>query len=233
MVCGGDLTFVIAGLGGGVGTGVAPLVARWSRESGALVVGLATTPFRAERGRHDVASRGVHAFREACNSLIVLDNERLLARVPDLPINQAFAVMDHLVGEVIRGISDALLEPSEIQLDFPDLREVLREGGTSTLLFGEGDVRDPTGVVDAAVTNSLLDVESFGAAGAVIQVTSGANMPLRSVHDVVNGLMGRLRSGARVAFGLRTDPEFEGALRVMAILTDVRARSSGTRSDGL
>src|SRR3972149_6918501 len=103
--------------------------ARWSRQSGALVVGLATTPFRAERNRQDVARQGVRAFREACNSLIVLDNERLLARVPDLPVDQAFAVMDHLVGEVIRGISDALLEPSVIPLDFPDLRAPLGLAG--------------------------------------------------------------------------------------------------------
>ena len=225
-VCGGDLTFVIAGLGGGVGTGVAPVVARWSRQSGALVVGLATTPFRAERNRQDIANRGVQAFREACNSLIVLDNERLLARVPDLPIDQAFAVMDHVVGEVIRGISEALLEPSLVQLDFPDLREILQQGGMSTLLFGEGDARDPEGVVDAALANSLLDADYADSGGAIIHVTSGTDLPLRSVHRVVDGVTERIRPGARVAFGLRTDREFEGSIRVMTILTGVRARNS-------
>ncbi len=230
-VCGGDLTFVIAGLGGGVGTGVAPLIAQWSRQSGALVVGLATTPFRAERSRQEVAVKGVQSFREACNSLIVLDNERLLARVPDLPVDQAFAVMDHLVGEVIRGISDALLEPSAIHLDFPDLREVLLQGGTSTLLFGEGDSLDPEGVVDAAFANSLLDADCSGAAGAVIHVTAGTDLPLRSVHGVVDRLTERIRPGARVAFGIRSDPEFEGSMRVMTILTGVRARAGVARPE--
>lgn len=222
-VCGGDLTFVIAGLGGGVGTGVAPLVARWARGSGALVVGLATTPFRAEGSRPHVARRGLVAFRESCNSLVVLENDRLLAQVADLPLEQAFAVMDHLVGEVVRGISEALLEPSAIHLDFPDVREILRGGGTSALLFGEGDSRDPEGVVDAAVANSLLDMDCSGASGAVIQLTAGADLPLGSVHRVVDGLARRIRSNARVAFGIRTDPEFEGAMRVMTIVTGVRA----------
>jgi cell division protein FtsZ len=225
FVSGGDLTFVIAGLGGGAGTGIAPIVAQWARMSGALVVGVATTPFRAERNRQDVARQGVHALREACNSLIVLDNDRLLARVPDLPLDQAFAVMDHLIGEVIRGISGALLEPSLIHLDFPDLREILAEGGTSTLLFGEGDGRDPDSVVAAALRNSLLDADLSGASGAIIHVTSGPDVSLRSVHHLVDGLTEHIRPAARVAFGIRTDPEFEGALRVMTVLTGVRARS--------
>lgn len=230
-VSGGDLTFVIAGLGGGIGTGVAPLVARWAVQSGAIVVGLATIPFRAERHRQVVAQRGVLAFRAACNSIVILENDRLLARVPDLAIEQAFAVMDHLTGEVIREISEALLQPSVVQLDFPDLREILREGGTSTLLIGEGDARDPEGVVEEAFATSLLEADCNGAAGAVIHVTSGTDLPLRSAHQVVDGLTARLRPGARVAFGIRTSPEFDGALRVLTILTGVRPQHLGAEPD--
>ena len=223
--CGGDLTFVIAGLGGGVGTGVAPLVARWARASGATVVGLATMPFRAERNRQEVARRSLPSMRDACNSLIVMDNERLADRVPDLPFEQAFAVMDHVMGEIVRGLADAICEPSLIQLDFPDLREVLREGGMSTLLFGEGDARYPESVVDATLDNSLLDVDTKGATGAVIHVTAGPSLPLRAVHGIVDGLTRGIPRDARVAFGVRTNPEFEGSLRVMTILTGVRGRS--------
>ncbi len=231
-VCGGDLTFVLAGLGGGLGTGVAPVVARWARHSGALVVGVATTPFRAERHRQEIARQGLPRLRDACNSLIVLENDRLVERVPNLPVDDAFAVMDHLIGEVIRGLSDALLQPSLIQLDFPDLHAILVEGGTSTLLFGEGDVRYPETVIDAVRSNALLDADVRGASGAIIHVTSGPDLSLRSVHHVVDGLSEHVRPGARVAFGVRMDPEFAGSLRVMTILTGVRERSRSADKHG-
>jgi len=222
--CGGDLTFVIAGLGGGTGTGLAPLVANWARISGAVVVGVATMPFRAEANRQEGARRGLEALGEACNSLVVLDNDRLLARVPDLPVEQAFAVMDHMVGEVIRGLVGAVNERSLIQLDFPDLTEILREGGTSTILFGEGDVYAPDTVVASALKNALLDADLRTGHGAVLHVTTEPNVPLRAVDAVLEGIRRELRRDARLAFGVRTDPEFDGSLRVMAVVTGVTSR---------
>jgi cell division protein FtsZ len=222
--CGGDLTFVIAGLGGGTGTGLAPLVANWVRMAGAIVVGVATMPFRAEARRQDAARRGLEALREACSSLIVLDNDRLLARVPDLPVEQAFAVMDHMVGEVIRGLVDAVNERSLIQLDFPDLTEVLRDGGVSTILFGEGDVYAPDTVVASALKNALLEADLRTAKGAVIQITTEPNVSLRAVDSVLEGLRKEFRRDARVAFGVRTNSEFAGSLRVMAVVTGVASR---------
>ena len=222
--CGGDLTFVIAGLGGGTGTGLAPLVANWARMAGAVVVGIATMPFRAEAHRQDAARRGLEALREACSSLIVLENDRLLARVPDLPVEQAFAVMDHMVGEVIRGLVDAVNERSLIQLDFPDLTQILRNGGVSTILFGEGDVYAPDTVVASALKNGLLEADLRTAMGAVIQITTEPNVSLRAVDAVLEGLRREFRRDARVAFGVRTNPEFAGSLRVMAVVTGVASR---------
>lgn len=227
-VTGGDLTFIVAGFGGGLGTGAAPLLASWARASGAVVVGLATTPFRAERSRHAAARKGLDAMRAACNSLVVLENDRLASRLPDLPVEQAFAVMDHLMGELIRGLADALHAPALIQIDFPDLREVLREGGTSTLLFGEGDVRDPEGVVEKAWGNAFLDADASDAKGAVIHVTSGPSLSLGAVDRVVGGFTRGIRPGARVAFGVRTAPEFEGSMRVMTVLTGVGDRAGSS-----
>ncbi len=221
---GGDLTFVIAGLGGGTGTGLAPLVANWARLSGSIVVGLATMPFHAEAHRLDAARRGLDAFRVSCNSLDILENDRLLARVPDLPVEQAFAVMDHMVGEVIRGLTDAVNERCLIQLDLPDLKGILREGGVSTILFGEGDVRAPETVVGSAVKNSLLESDLRAANGAIIHMTAGTGVPLRAVDAVVEGLRKAIHRDARIVFGVRTNPEFDGALRVMAILTGVHTR---------
>jgi cell division protein FtsZ len=224
VACGGDLTFVIAGLGGGTGTGVAPLVANWARQSGATVVGLATMPFRAEAHRQDAARRGLEALREACHSLVLLENDLLMKRVPDLPVEQAFAVMDHIVGETIRGLADAVNQKSLIQLDFPDLREILRSGGMSTILFGEGDVYRPETVLESALNNALLEVDYRTSGGAILQMTTGTGVPLRSVDHVVEGIRKRIRQDARVAFGVRTDPEFEGAMRVMSVITGVQER---------
>ncbi len=181
-------------------------------------------PFRAEANRQEGARRGLEALGEACNSLVVLDNDRLLARVPDLPVEQAFAVMDHMVGEVIRGLVGAVNERSLIQLDFPDLTEILREGGTSTILFGEGDVYAPDTVVASALKNALLDADLRTGHGAVLHVTTEPNVPLRAVDAVLEGIRRELRRDARLAFGVRTDPEFDGSLRVMAVVTGVTSR---------
>lgn len=230
---GADLTFIIAGLGGGTGTAIAPLAARWARMSGAVVVGIATLPFRAERSRSEVARQGLEAFRHACNSLLVLENERLLGWVPNLSVEQAFRVMDHMIGEAIRGVTDALQGPSLIQLDFPDLREILQEGGTSTLLFGEGDARDPEAVVAAALANAMFPSDHSNAKGAIVHMTAGPELPLRSVERVVEGVTRAIHRDARVAFGVRTDPEFEGSLRVMTILTGVSPTAAKDKGDAV
>ena len=224
-VTGGDLTFVIAGLGGGVGTGVAPLVVEWARRSGGTVVGLATMPFRTEAHRHDAARRGLAALRAACNSLVVLENDRLLRQVPDLPLEQAFAVMDHVIGEAIRGLAGAMHDRHLIQLDFPDVREILHDGGLTALLFGEGDPDRPKAILENAMKNSLLDAEVAVATGAVLHMTTGPSLPMNAVDDVVQELRRRTDRNTRIVFGVRTDPEFEGAMRVMTLLTGVRARA--------
>ncbi len=224
VVTGGDLTFVLAGLGGGTGTGLAPLVGNWARLSGSIAVGVVTMPFRAEAHRQDAARRGLEAMRAACNTLVVLDNDRLQERVPDLPVEQAFAVMDHMVAEVIRGLTNAINERCLIQLGLPDLKEILRDGGVSTLLFGEGDVYDPGSIVAAAFDNALLDADYRPATGVIIQIATEPRVPLRAIDAVVEGIRRRVRNDARVAFGVRTDPEFEGSLRVMAVMTGVHAR---------
>jgi cell division protein FtsZ len=147
-----------------------------------------------------------------------------MKRVPDLPVEQAFAVMDHIVGETIRGLADAVNQKSLIQLDFPDLREILRSGGVSTILFGEGDVYRPETVLESALNNALLEVDYRTSGGAILQMTTGTGVPLRSVDHVVEGIRKRIRRDARVAFGVRTDPEFEGAMRVMSVITGVQER---------
>lgn len=218
-----DLTFVTVGLGGGTGTGVAPYVAELAQAAGSIVITLATTPFKAERGRMRNATAGIQRLKSASDSLIVLDNNRLLDLVPNLPVEQAFAVMDHLISEVIKGVTESITLPSLINLDFNDVRTILQGGGTSTIFYGENAEDDPKQVVADTLENPLLDVDYRGARGALIHISAGPGLRLKTAHEVVEGLTARMRPEANVIFGVRVDRKYEGIIRVLTIMTGVRS----------
>ena len=218
-----DLTFLTVGLGGGTGTGIAPYVAELAQAAGSVVIALATTPFRAERGRMKTALAGIQRLKAASDSLIVLDNNRLLDLVPNLPVEQAFAVMDHLISEVIKGVTESITLPSLINLDFNDVRTILESGGTSTIFYGENAEDDVEGLVSETLHNPLLDVDYAGARGALIHISAGPGLRLRTAHEVVEGLTSRMRPDANVIFGVRVDRKFEGILRVLTVMTGVRS----------
>ncbi len=218
-----DLTFITVGLGGGTGTGAAPFIAELAQAAGSVVITLATTPFKAERGRMNNARAGIQRLRDCSDSLIVLDNNRLLDLVPNLPVEQAFAVMDHLISEVIKGITESITLPSLINLDFSDVRTILQTGGMSTVFYGENAEADPEQVVSDTLDNPLLEVDYHGANGALIHISAGPGLRLRTAHQVVEGLTAEMRPDANVIFGVRVDRKYEGILRVLAIMTGVRS----------
>jgi cell division protein FtsZ len=218
-----DLTFITVGLGGGTGTGVAPLVADLAQAAGSVVITLATTPFKAERGRMTNARAGIQRLRASSDSLIILDNNRLLDLVPNLPVEQAFAVMDHLIGEVIKGITESITLPSLINLDFSDVRTILQGGGMSTIFYGENSENDVKRLVADTLDNPLLDVDHRGANGALIHISGGPGLRLRTANEVVEGLTAAMRPDANVIFGVRVDRKYEGVLRVLAIMTGVHS----------
>ena len=223
LVNGKDLVVLTVGLGGGTGTGAAPVVAELAQAAGAVVLCVATTPFRVERSRQRLAQAGILRLRDCTDSLIVLDNNRLLKLVPNLPVEQSFAVMDQLISEVIKGVTEAINLPSLISLDFSDVRTILADGGPSTILYGEAAIDDPQRAVDETLSNPLLDVDYTGARGALIHISSGPALSLRSVHTVVEGITSRISPYANVIFGVRLDPRHADLLRVIAILTGVRS----------
>jgi len=218
-----DLTFITVGLGGGTGTGAAPFIAELAQAAGSVVITLATTPFKAERGRMNNARAGIQRLQDCSDSLIVLDNNRLLDLVPNLPVEQAFAVMDHLISEVIKGITESITLPSLINLDFSDVRTILQTGGMSTVFYGENAEADPEQVVSDTLDNPLLEVDYRGANGALIHISAGPGLRLRTAHQVVEGLTAEMRPDANVIFGVRVDRKYEGILRVLAIMTGVRS----------
>ena len=218
-----DLTFVTVGLGGGTGTGVAPYIAELAQAAGSVVITMATTPFKAERGRMANALAGMQRLKAVSDSLIVLDNNRLLELVPNLPVEQAFAVMDHLISEVIKGVTESITLPSLINLDFNDVRMILQSGGTSTIFYGENAEENPSRLVSETLENPLFDVDYRGARGALIHISAGPGMRLRTAHEVVEGLTAKMGPDANVIFGVRVDRKFEGIIRVLAIMTGVRS----------
>src|SRR5438309_2044504 len=169
------------------------------------------------------ARAGIQRLRDRTDSLILLDNNRLLDLVPNLPVQPAVAVMDQLIGEVIKGITESITVPSLINLDFSDVRTILQSGGTSTVFYGENAENDPQRLVSETLNNPLLEVDYRGANGALIHISAGPGLRLRTAHEVVEGLTAAMRPDANVIFGVRVDPKYDGILRVLAIMTGVRS----------
>jgi len=219
-----DLVFVTAGMGGGTGTGASPVVAEIAKKHNAVVTCMVSTPFNVERARLIKADEGLDKLRVKADSTVVLDNNRLLEFVPNLPINQAFSVMDQLIAETVKGISETITLPSLINLDYADMKTIMDSGGLSVMLWGEAD--EDSGVeaiVNEALNHPLLNVDYTGANGALVHITGGPNMSLKYVQDVAKKLTEDLDCYSNVILGARVLPEFEGKCRVMAIMTGVQS----------
>lgn len=221
---GADLVFITAGMGGGTGTGTAPVVAEIAKQHDAIVVGMVSSPFRVERARALKAEEGLEELRNAADTAIVLDNNRLLDYVPNLPIEQAFSVMDQLIAETVKGISETITSPSLINLDYADVRTIMGCGGVAVMLVGEARNQDRgDSVVRAALNHPLLDVDYRGATGCLVHITGGPDLTLSEAEEVAEALTYELDNRANVIWGARINKEYEGRVRVMAIMTGVQS----------
>jgi cell division protein FtsZ len=219
-----DLVFITAGMGGGTGTGSAPVVAEIAKKFNSVVTCMVSTPFNVERARLVKADEGLDKLRVKADSTVVLDNNRLLEFVPKLPINQAFSVMDQMIAETVKGISETITMPSLINLDYADMKSIMSQGGLSIMLWGEAE--EEAGVdtiVKEALNHPLLNVDYQGANGALVHITGGPNMSLKYVQDIARELTKDLDCYSNVILGARVLPEFEGKCRVMAIMTGVQS----------
>jgi len=219
-----DLVFITAGMGGGTGTGVAPVVAEIAKEQGAIVVGMVSSPFRVERARTVKAEEGLEDLRKAADTVIVLDNNRLLEYVPNLPIEQAFSVMDQLIAETVKGITETITQPSLINLDYADIRAIMGCGGVAVMLVGESKNQDKSNdVVRIALNHPLLDVDYRGATGSLVHITGGPDLSLKEAEEIASSLTYELSPNANVIWGARIREDYEGKVRVMAIMTGVQS----------
>ncbi len=230
-----NLVFITAGMGGGTGTGVAPVVAQVAKDQGAIVIGMVTSPFKVERARMFKAEEGLEELRKAADTVIVLDNNRLLDYVPNLPIDQAFSVMDQLISETVKGIAETITQPSLINLDYADVRAIMKGGGLAVMLVGEAKGQDKAKeVVRAALNHPLLDVDTNGATGCLLHITGGTDMSLHEAEQIASSLTYELDSHANVIWGARVKKEYEGKVRCMAIMTGIHsAQIMGPKSEGM
>ncbi len=223
-VGGADMVFVLAGMGGGTGTGSAPVVAQVAKETGAVVIGVVTMPFESEKARIDKAEFGLQELREVTDTCIVLDNNRLVDIAGQLPIEQAFAVANELVSTMIKGIVETITLPSLINLDYADVSSIMKDGGVAVIGIGESDATDRVNeAVKQALTHPLLDVDYKGATGALIHVTCGPDLKLEEFDVIGRTVSENLSQEAQVIIGARISKDFTNRVRVITIMTGVKS----------
>jgi len=221
---GADMVFICAGLGGGTGTGSAPVVAQIAKEMGAIVIGCCTLPFKIERARVDKAEFGLQQLRSASDTVIAIDNNLLVKIAGNLAIQQAFAVANELVATMIKGIVEIIAVPSLVNLDYADVKAIMSNGGVSVVgvgeANGEGRVKE---AARRALCNPLLDVSYNGATGALVHVTGGPDLTLDEVNTCGELVTEALDPDANCIWGTRIEEEMKGRVRIMTIITGVKS----------
>lgn len=222
-----DLVFITCGMGGGTGTGSAHVIARAAKESGALVVSVVTMPFTSEGAkRMDNALIGLKKLRDAADTTIAIPNDKLLLYVPDLPLNQAFKASDEVLTNAVRGIAELVTRPGLVNLDFADLRTILKGSGMAVIGLGENTQHNGRErVVDAAkkaLSSPLLDLDVSTADKALVNITGGEDMTLGEAEAAVNAISGKIAKEAHVIWGATVEKSLTGkGVRVLAVLSGI------------
>ncbi|HWQ24694.1 MAG TPA: cell division protein FtsZ [Gaiellaceae bacterium] len=230
---GSDMVFVAAGEGGGTGTGAAPVVARIARELGALTVGIVTTPFKFEgTRRRESASAGVEALRAACDTVIVIPNDRLLEVLDrSTSMIEAFKIADDVLRQGVQGICDLITTPGLINLDFADVRTVMQDAGTA--LMGIGYATGPQRAREAAeraLGSPLIDAEIVAARGILLSIAGGDDLSLLEVHDAAEVVRKAATDETNIIFGATVDPRLTGQVWVTVVATGLGGRRRPSRA---
>jgi cell division protein FtsZ len=224
---GSDMVFVTAGMGGGTGTGGAPIVAQVARELGALTIGVVTRPFGFEgRRRAGVAEEGIQNIRQRVNTLITIPNDRLLQIVDKTAtVVEAFRIADDVLRQGVQGIADLITVPGLINLDFADVRTVMAEAGSALIGIGvaTGEGR-AAAAAEAAITSPLLETSMDGARGVLINVTGGLDLGLLEVNEAALIVQKAADPDANIIFGAVIDDRLDGEIRITVIATGFEAR---------
>ena len=219
---GADMVFIAAGLGGGTGTGAAPIVSQIAKEVGALTIGVVTKPFTFEGSRRlQSAEGGINRLKEQVDTLIVIPNDRLLQIVDKrASLQESFRLADDVLRQGIQGISELITVPGLINLDFADVRTIMSEGGAALMAVGKGAGEDRARVAaEMAISSNLLDITIDGARGILFNVTGGSNMTLFEVNQAAAIIKETAHPEVNLIFGAVIDPNMGEEIRVTVIAT--------------
>ncbi|MFA7708320.1 MAG: cell division protein FtsZ [Candidatus Pacearchaeota archaeon] len=229
---GADMVFITCGLGGGTGTGAAPIIAGLAKKQGALTIGVITLPFTIEgRKRIENAEYGLERMESVVDTLIIIPNDKLLEIAPELPLQTAFRVADEILTNAVKGITELVTKSGLVNLDFADVRAVMCNGGVSLIGMGEADSQNRAKeAAEKALANPLLDVDLTNASGALINIIGGQDMSLDEAKLIISYVGEKLSPDAKMIWGAQISPEMEKSIRVMVIITGVHSSqiSGGT-----
>lgn len=222
---GADMVFITCGLGGGTGTGSAPVVAEVAKKMGALTVGIVTMPFQMEGNRrYQNAVVGLEKMEANTDTLIVIPNDKLLELAPDLPLHTAFKVADEILTNAVKGVSELVTKTGLVNLDFADIKAVMKGGGVALIGVGESDTDNRAQeAVEKAIHNPLLDVDISGANGALVNVIGGEDMTLDEARKIVEAISAKLDEDARIIWGAQIYKDMDRTIRTMLIVTGVKS----------
>ena len=226
---GSDLVFITCGLGGGTGTGSAPIIAQIAKDMGALTIGVVTLPFSVEgKRRMENALSGLKKLRKESDTVIVIPNDKLLEIVPDLPINAAFKVADEILVNAVKGITELITKPGLVNLDFADVRAVLSNGGAAMIGLGESEIEgDSEGraleAVEDALNSPLLDIDVSESTRALVNVSGGQDMTLREAEMIVEAVASKIHVNAHIIWGAMIDSDMKrNKIQAMVVIAGGR-----------
>ena len=219
-----DMIFITCGLGGGTGTGSAPIVAEISKKLGALTVAVVTLPFSMEgKIRMDNAISGLDKLRKVADTIVIIPNDKLLEIVPNIPLRTAFKVADEILINSVKGMINLVQNVGDIHLDFADVRAVMSDGGIAMIGIGESDSENRAReAIDMALNSPLLCVDVDGAMGALIHITGPKDMSVGETKEIVSTVTEKLDEDAIIIWGTTINEDSENTIKVLLIVTGTR-----------
>jgi len=222
---GADMVFITCGLGGGTGTGAAPVIASLAKKMGILTIAVVTLPFTIEgQRRYENAMLGLEKLEQNVDTLIVIPNDKLLELAPDLPLHTAFKVADEILTNAVKGIAELVTKAGLVNLDFADIKAVMLNGGVAMIGVGESDSQNRAiEAVEKALENPLLDVDITDATGALINIIGGLDLTLEEAKKVIETVGKRINPNAKLIWGAQLSEDMDKTLRVLLIVTGVKS----------
>ena len=219
---GKDIVFITCGMGGGTGTGASPVIAQIAKEKGAITIAFCTFPFSLEKGRMGKAKEGIAKLKGVADTIVLIDNNRLVDYAGKLPIEKSFEVLDELVAKAVSGIAKTILEPSLLNLDYMDVKTITENGGIAAICVGDAGGYDRVEELpNIVLKNRLLDVDVTGARGVLVHITGGRDLTLGDATRAGELLTEKVDENANVIYGARIEGGYEKRIEAITIFTGI------------